>query len=115
MFILPDYPHTPSKRFSEEERRLAVARILHDRAETVHTKKLTAIQSVKAALADLRLYLFAGVFILQNGSTTVSYFIPTVLASMGYKGTAQQWMTVPIWAVGFASCPPFLVCIAFII
>lgn len=100
MFILPDYPHTPSKRFSEEERRLAVARILHDRAETVHTKKLTAIQSVKAALADLRLYLFAGVFILQNGSTTVSYFIPTVLASMGYKGTAQQWMTVPIWATG---------------
>ncbi|KAI1375621.1 retrograde regulation protein 2 [Hypoxylon crocopeplum] len=99
-FVLPDYPHTPSKRFSEEERRLAIARMLHDRAETANKKKLTPIESVKAALVDLRLYLYVAVFILQNGSTTVSYFIPTVLASMGYHGTAQQWMTVPVWATG---------------
>jgi MFS family permease len=36
---------------------------------------------------------------LDNGSTTVSYFIPTVLKSMGYSGVQVQWMTIPIWGV----------------
>ena len=99
-FVLPDYPHTKRKRFSEAERNLAVARILHDRALTVsNKKKLSPLESVKAAVVDLRLYLFILVFMLLNGSTTVSYFIPTVLASMGYSGVQKQWMTVPIWAV----------------
>lgn len=102
--ILPDYPSTPSKfLFTDEERHLAMARILHDRAQTVsdNKKKLSPWQSVKAALVDVRLYLYVLIFILQNGSTTVSYFIPTVLGSMGYSGVAKQWMTVPVWGVSF--------------
>ena len=99
-FILPDYPHTATKRLTKEERTLALVRIMHDRAEAVTGKrKLTPFESVKAAASDLRTYFFIILYMTQNGSTTVSYFIPTVLESMGYEGTEKQWMTVPIWAV----------------
>ncbi|VUC29948.1 unnamed protein product [Clonostachys rosea] len=101
-FVLPDYPHVKSRHFTEEQRQLAIIRIKHDRQEdeATSTKKLTALESVKAAVVDLRAYLFILLFMMQNGSTTVSYFIPTVLASMGYSGVQKQWMTVPIWATG---------------
>lgn len=99
-FVLPDYPHSSSKRLSDEERSLAIVRIMHDHADSARrTKRLTPWQCVKATLADLRTYYFIVLYMTQNGSGTVSYFIPTVLKNMGYTGTTAQWMTVPIWAV----------------
>lgn len=50
-------------------------------------------------MLDCRTYVFVVLYMLDNGSTTISYFIPTVLKSMGYTGTTVQWMTIPIWAV----------------
>ncbi|KIW59036.1 hypothetical protein PV05_03520 [Exophiala xenobiotica] len=102
-FVLLDYPHIPTKRLTPEERAISIARIMHDKQEAaVGRRKLTAWQSFKAALVDLRVYLFIAVYITQNSSTSISYFIPTVLKSMGYTGTSAQWMTVPIWASGTA-------------
>ncbi len=99
-FVLLDYPHIPTKRLTPEERAISIARIMHDKQEAaVGRRQLTAWQSFKAALVDLRVYLFIAVYITQNSSTSISYFIPTVLKSMGYTGTSAQWMTVPIWAV----------------
>ncbi|EXJ91785.1 hypothetical protein A1O3_00335 [Capronia epimyces CBS 606.96] len=102
-FILIDYPHIPTKRLTSQERALCIARIMHDKQESeVGRKKLTVWQSFKAAVVDLRMYLFIAVYITQNSSTSISYFFPTVLKSMGYTGTSAQWMTVPIWATGTA-------------
>jgi len=100
VFVLADYPETATHRLSEDERRLAIVRIMHDKKESAtNRRKLTPFESVKAAVVDLRTYFFIVLYMTQNGSTTVSYFIPTVLKSMGYTGTTAQWMTVPIWAV----------------
>ena len=99
-FLLFDYPETPSRRLTLEQRRLVVVRILHDKAQNAPKgRRLTPLQSVHAAVVDLRTYFFIILYMMQNGSTTVSYFIPTVLKSMGYEGVDAQWMTVPIWAV----------------
>lgn len=105
-FVLLDYPHTPTRRLTPEERAISIARIMHDKQEReVRTRKLSAWESVKAAVVDLRMYIFIAVYICQNSATSVSYFIPTVLKSMGYTGTSAQWMTVPIWAVSdFKKC-----------
>ncbi|KAL5333540.1 major facilitator superfamily domain-containing protein [Aspergillus crustosus] len=100
-FVLLDYPHSLSRRLTTEERAIAVARIMHDKKEsTSNRKRLTSWQAFKASIADLRIYVFILVYIAQNSSTSITYFIPTVLKSMGYEGTAVQWMTVPIWGVG---------------
>ncbi|KAL2441459.1 putative transporter [Exophiala dermatitidis] len=102
-FVLLDYPHIPSKRLTPEERAISIARIMHDKQETeIRTRKLNPWQSFKAAIVDLRMYVFIAVYVCQNSATSVSYFIPTVLKSMGYTGTSAQWMTVPIWATGTA-------------
>lgn len=99
-FILLDYPHNATKKLSTEERAIAIARIILDKKDVgTNGKKLTSWQAFKASLVDLRMYFFILVYITQNSSTSISYFIPTVLQSMGYSGVEVQWMTVPVWGV----------------
>ncbi|KAF9891253.1 hypothetical protein FE257_004817 [Aspergillus nanangensis] len=101
-FVLLDYPQTSTQRLTAAERDLAIVRLIHDRNTTtaMAAKRLSPWQAIRAAVCDLRTYVFTVLYMLDNGSTTVSYFIPTILKSMGYQGTNAQWMTVPIWSVG---------------
>ncbi|KAJ0327587.1 hypothetical protein COL922a_013449 [Colletotrichum nupharicola] len=100
-FILLDFPET-TKRFSLEERQPTVVRMIHDRNTTAarHGQKLTHWQSLKAALADPRTYIFMVLFTMDLGSCTISYFIPTIVKQMGYTSVMAQYMTIPIWMVG---------------
>ncbi|KAK1521071.1 allantoate permease [Colletotrichum abscissum] len=100
-FVLLDFPET-TKRFSLEERQLAVVRMIHDRQTTAarHGQRLTHWQSLKAALADPRTYIFVVLFTMDLGSCTISYFIPTIVKQMGYTSVMAQYMTIPIWMVG---------------
>ncbi|CAH0025801.1 unnamed protein product [Clonostachys rhizophaga] len=99
-FSLLDFPES-SKRLCLGERQLAVVRMLHDRQTTVarHSLKLTHWQAIKAALAA-RTYIFIILFVMDLGSCTISYFIPTIVKSMGYTSVMAQYMTIPIWMVG---------------
>lgn len=58
---------------------------------------MNPLQALVAATLDPRTYFFILLYILDNGVATISYFIPTVLSSLGYTGNLAQWMTVPIW------------------
>ncbi|KAF7557258.1 hypothetical protein G7Z17_g820 [Cylindrodendrum hubeiense] len=100
-FILLDFPES-SKRLSMEERQFAVIRMIHDRNTSVARQaiRLTHWQSFKAAVADPRTYLFIILFVMDLGSCTISYFIPTIVKSMGYTSVHAQYMTIPIWMVG---------------
>lgn len=99
-FVLLDYPENTA-RLKPEERCLGIVRLMHDRnaSAAVATAKMSAWEAVRAAVLDCRTYVFVVLYMLDNGSTTISYFIPTLLKSMGYTGTTVQWMTIPIWAV----------------
>lgn len=99
VLILMDYPAN-SKRLSPEERELAIVRLLHDRqANEASTKRLSALQAFVAAVRDLRVWIFAVLYMLDNGSATINYFVPTILKSMGYAGVQVQWMSVPLWVM----------------
>jgi MFS family permease len=99
-FVLMDYPAN-SKRLTLEERQLAIVRIAHDRNLTVAVhKRLSPLQAFLSAIRDPRTYFFAVLYMLDNGSATINYFVPTVLKSMGYSGVQVQWMSVPVWVVG---------------
>ena len=37
------------------------------------------------------------------GSSTLSYFYPTLVKGLGYESTTAQYMTIPIFAVAFVS------------
>lgn len=99
-FVLLDYPENTA-RLTPAERQLAIVRMMHDRQATsaLQTAKLPLLKAVRAAVTDFRTYVFVVLYMLDNGSTTISYFIPTVLKSMGYQGVDVQWMTIPVWGV----------------
>lgn len=99
-FILLEYPWT-STRLSLDERQLATIRLIHDRKQTQSQggKKLTPWQGFCAAFKDYRTYIFIVLYQLTNASSSVNYFVPTIVKGMGYTGAMVQWMTVPIWAV----------------
>jgi hypothetical protein len=101
VFILLDFPES-TKRFSLEERQLVVVRMIHDRNTTTaaHSIKLSHWQAFKAAVADPRTYLFVVLFVMDLDSRTISYFITTIVKSMGYESVIAQYMTIPTWMVG---------------
>ncbi|KAF4120237.1 Major Facilitator Superfamily [Geosmithia morbida] len=100
--LLLDFPEDESWKFSAEERRLASVRMIHDRRTTAsrHTARFTHWQAVKAAFSDPRTYVFTILFVMDLGSCTISYFIPTMVSKMGYSSVTAQYMTIPVWMVG---------------
>lgn len=100
-FFLLDFPSS-SPALSLEERQLATIRLLaagmesgsHDPAN-----RLTHWQAFKAAVCDYRTFLFMLLFVLDVGAGTISYFIPTITATLGYKTITAQYMTIPIYVV----------------
>lgn len=100
-FLLPDYPRT-ARYFSTEQRRLAHVRILFDRklAVTSSDHRLTSWQAFKAVVADGKTWFYLIAYSIILLGMSISYFIPTILKTMGYTSVTAQWMTVPIWAVG---------------
>ncbi|WYZ35474.1 hypothetical protein EsH8_X_000121 [Colletotrichum jinshuiense] len=101
-FILLDFPAT-SMRLSERERAIAVARLQEDNV-TVRgeDEKLGKRQSFMRALRDWRTWGFVFGYMVIVGSSTLSYFYPTLVHGLGFKSTVQaQYMTVPIYAFAF--------------
>ncbi|KAF6803372.1 putative vitamin H transporter [Colletotrichum sojae] len=101
-FILLDFPST-SKRLTERERAIAVARLQEDNV-TVRdaNEKLGKMKSFMLALRDWRTWGFIFGYMVIVGSSTLSYFYPTLVHGLGFTSTVQaQYMTVPIYAFAF--------------
>ncbi|KPI39180.1 putative transporter [Cyphellophora attinorum] len=94
-FTLPDYPQN-TKWLSEDERRLASMRLIirEDLDEKMPYKK-----AILLSIRDPKLWLFMLALNVILASGTVSYFFPTLMGALGYKGRMVQFMTVPIYAV----------------
>ncbi|KAM5355029.1 hypothetical protein ACJ41O_001675 [Fusarium nematophilum] len=103
-FVLPDYPHN-ARFFTAEQRRLAHVRILFDRQLTVHatSRRMTSWQAFKAVVADGKTWFFLIAYSIIIMGMSISYFVPTILKTMGYTNVTAQWMTVPIWITGAVS------------
>lgn len=104
-FILPDFPSTPSRRFSPAERSLATQRLQHDgrgRGTTANggdqgEEETGHWQMLVAATSDWRTWAFAVMHIITSGAGAMGYFIPTLMEDLGYSPTRAQFMTAPIY------------------
>ena len=120
-FLLLDFPAN-TKRLTDRERAIAIARLQEGGVATRSDgdARLGKGKAFMMALKDWRTIGFilgymvcAFTFILQVshrltplkvivGSSTLSYFYPTLVNGLGYTSTVQaQYMTVPIYAVAF--------------
>lgn len=94
-FVLLDFPSTPSSRFSTKEMELAVLRL---RQDGLHgPTNISNWGAIHAALKDWRTWAFTVLYMMCISSVTITYFIPTLMDSLGYKGSRAQYMTVPIY------------------
>ncbi|VTT82059.1 unnamed protein product [Fusarium fujikuroi] len=101
-FLLLDFP-VNTKHLTDRERAIAIARLQED-SVTVRGQgeNVGKIQSLVLALRDWRTWGFIFGYMVIVGSSTLSYFYPTLVHGLGYSSTVQaQYMTVPIYAVAF--------------
>ncbi|KAH7020133.1 major facilitator superfamily domain-containing protein [Ilyonectria destructans] len=101
-FILLDFPAN-SKRLTEAERRLAILR-LKSESLIIHTEdqpELGHLAALKVALGNWRTWMFVVGYMAIVGSSTLSYFYPTLVSGLGYEAHIAQYMTIPIYIVAF--------------
>ncbi|KIW12764.1 hypothetical protein PV08_07950 [Exophiala spinifera] len=95
-FTLPDHP-LQTRWLSEEERRLAHARIEKD---TVGNKAATStVQGLLEAAKDPKLWLFAFMQHMHLAANGFKNFFPTAVQSLGFNRTITLVLT----------CPPYLI------
>ncbi|KAF1993466.1 pantothenate transporter liz1 [Amniculicola lignicola CBS 123094] len=102
-FILLDFPSN-SKGLTDRERAIAIARLQEGGVRT-HTEDGPRIGKGKSfimAITNWRVWGLILGYMVIVGSSTLSYFYPTLVRGLGYTSTVQaQYMTVPIYAVAF--------------
>ncbi|KAH0378930.1 MFS general substrate transporter, partial [Aureobasidium melanogenum] len=98
-FILLDFPAN-TRRLSDREREIAVKRLLYGRP-VVTEDRLGHIEALKESVTNWRTWIFVVGYMAVVGSSTLSYFYPTLVKGLGYTGKDVQYMTVPIYVVAF--------------
>ncbi|KAJ6618005.1 major facilitator superfamily domain-containing protein [Mycena sp. CBHHK59/15] len=103
--ILPDWPSTTTW-LTPEEKFIAVQRLAYDGIGTnggSGVQEPSHSEAAKMAITDWRTWVLVVMYMLATGSQTIQYFIPTLVGQLGYSGTAQQFMTIPIYVVALIS------------
>jgi hypothetical protein len=90
-FLLPDYPLT-SRFLTPTQRQLAHIRILADRHVTVTStsRRMTSWQAFKSVVTDGKTWFFLVSYSIIILGMSISYFVPTILKTMGYTSVTAQ-------------------------
>ncbi|PIB01301.1 putative tartrate transporter [Cercospora beticola] len=101
-FILLDFPAN-TKKLSVRERELAISRLERDdvTGRNEDTPRITSLQALKQAVTSWRVWLLTAGYMVIVGSSTLSYFYPTLVQGLGYTSHMAQYMVVPIYAGAF--------------
>ncbi|KAJ5297249.1 Cysteine desulfurase [Penicillium atrosanguineum] len=104
LFILPDFPAT-SRRLSERERHIAVARLVTENvtAVTNDSEHLSNWEAVKVSVRDWRTWAFVVGYMVIVGSSTLTYFYPTLIKGLFGDASTEKinYLTIPIYGVAF--------------
>ncbi|TLD04879.1 uncharacterized protein PgNI_09209 [Pyricularia grisea] len=106
LWILPDFPATTSARkFSQAEKTLAVLRLQNDNQQIRNDNgpRMGHFEALKQSVKSWRTWLFVVGYMAIVGSSTLSYFYPTLNTGLGYDANTSQYMTIPIFAVAFVA------------
>lgn len=96
VFILPDFPGN-TRWLSEEERKYAVARLAAD--QNIDDQDDAAIghwKSFVMAVKDWRTWLFCFGQSTLTAAGTITYFVPTLMNSLGYEGKQAQFVSASV-------------------
>ncbi|KAG8157186.1 hypothetical protein KVR01_012894 [Diaporthe batatas] len=100
-FLLLDFPEN-TKRLTDRERQLAMQRMEYSRPNNqTPEEKLGHVAALRRSVADWRTWVFVVGYMAIVGSSTLSYFYPTLVRGLGYAGSVTQYMTVPIYIAAF--------------
>lgn len=100
-FLLLDFPEN-TKRLTDSERELAIKRMKYSRPNNhSEEEKLGHVAALKRSIVDWRTWVFVVGYMAIVGSSTLSYFYPTLVQGLGYSGSVTQYMTVPIYIAAF--------------
>lgn len=101
-FFMPDYPAT-TKWLTDDERILAAQRLAYDGLGAAQGAEghIGEWQAVKMVFRDWRSWILVVIYMLVTGSQTIQYFVPTLVAQLGYTGYDAQYHTIPLYASAF--------------
>lgn len=91
---MPDYPTSPSRFLTAEERKLACTRLAMDGmglTQAAH-KKVSEWAALKMTVRDWRTWALCFLFMLGTGAQTMQYFLPSIVETLGWEGHQAQCM-----------------------
>ena len=100
-FFIYNYPAT-AKFLTPEEREYTLERLSKD-TDAARNEEFTW-SGVRQALKDPKIYLY-GLFYhtMSLPFYTLSFFLPTIINSLGYSAAQAQLLSIPPYAVGFVT------------
>ncbi|KAF2789441.1 pantothenate transporter liz1 [Melanomma pulvis-pyrius CBS 109.77] len=95
-FVLPNFPRTTTW-LTEEERQLAVYRLLEDVGEDDWTssESQSFFHGLKLALLDVKTWILTVLLLAIVSSASVTNFFPTVVKTLGYGNVETLLLTAP--------------------
>lgn len=92
-FLLLDFPAT-TKRFTGRERTLAISRLQTGESASYASgiERLGSLQALRLSITNWRTWLLTAGYMVIVGSSTLSYFYPTLVQGLGYEGHMAQYM-----------------------
>lgn len=95
-FLLLDFPANTA-RLSDGERELAIKRLQWaNPAHKTKEERLGHLQALKRSFLNWTTWLFVVGYMAVVGSSTLSYFYPTLVEGLGYSTSLSQYMTIPV-------------------
>ncbi|KAF2166180.1 hypothetical protein M409DRAFT_23369 [Zasmidium cellare ATCC 36951] len=94
--ILPDYP-TTTKWLSQEESRIAQARLVKDVGVADDDEPMSAFHGFKLAVKDPKVWFLAATYFLTIMGLSFSFFFPTITQALGFNTTNTLLLTAPPW------------------
>jgi MFS family permease len=93
-FLLLDWPST-ARQLTARERNIALARLradgMHVSGSVEREKNVSHIKALTNAVANWRLWLLCIGYMAIIGCYSLSYFNPTLVGGLGYKGSMAQY------------------------
>ncbi|KAG1779745.1 MFS general substrate transporter [Suillus placidus] len=105
IWILPDFPSTPSVWLSPDEQTLAKRRMEEDAAagNEDQGKPVEGFSGLSEALMDWRVWWLGVALSFMIASLSFGNFFPTLSATMGYNTTISLLLCAPPWILGTAT------------
>ncbi|PWN34564.1 MFS general substrate transporter [Meira miltonrushii] len=97
--VIVDFPDK-AKFLTEDQKKMTLVRIQRDRADAEHDP--VTWSKVKTYIMDIKLWAFALMFMgTTTASYALSYFLPRILAGMGFSTANSQILVAPpyVWAL----------------